>query len=212
MVKNIGLGICGSFCTHKKILEVLKSLIAMGYNVLPIITESVRSTNTRFGRAKDFIMEVEKITGHEVIDSLVKAEPVGPNNLIDVLVVAPCTGNTLSKLANAITDNALTMVAKSHLRNNKPIVIGISSNDALGQNAINLAKLLSAKNFYFVPFMQDDFEKKPKSLICNWDLIADTIEEASIGKQIQPLLLGGGKWYLVAYAQQLLHHLGKVAK
>ena len=193
MSKNIGFGICGSFCTHAKILDALRTLKDKGYNIIPIITESVKTTDTRFGKASDFIKEVEKISCNEVIDSIVKAEPIGPNNLIDILVVAPCTGNTLSKLANAITDNALTMVAKSHLRNNKPVVIGISTNDALGQNVVNLAKLINAKNFYFVPFGQDDYVKKPKSLISNWELISKTIEEASLGKQLQPMILGG-KW------------------
>ena len=191
MFKNIGFGICGSFCTHKIILEVMKKMKDENYNILPIVTDSVKSIDTRFGKASDFIREVEKITGNRVISSIVDAEPIGPNNMIDVLLIAPCTGNTLSKLANAITDNALTMVAKSHLRNNKPIVIGLSTNDALGQNVTNLAKLLNAKNFYFVPFGQDDYSKKPKSLICDWDLVLKTLEDASHGKQTQPIIWGG---------------------
>ena len=191
MFKNIGFGICGSFCTHKRILEVMKKIKAEHYNILPIVTDSVKSIDTRFGKASDFIGEVEKITGNRVISSIVDAEPIGPNNMIDVLLVAPCTGNTLSKLANAITDNALTMVAKSHLRNENPLVIGISTNDALGQNVTNLAKLLNSKNFYFVPFGQDDYSKKPKSLICDWGLVLKTLEDASHGKQTQPIILGG---------------------
>lgn len=188
MIKNIGYAITGSFCTHAVILDSVKELVSKGYNILPIITNSVASTDTRFGTAIDFINSLKLITGNTPIDNIVSAEPVGPNNLIDVLVVAPCTGNTLSKLANAITDNAVTMVAKSHLRNNKPVVIGISTNDALGLNSYNLAKLINSKNIYFVPFSQDDAFKKPKSLIADWSLIEDTVLEAMQGKQIQPIL------------------------
>lgn len=185
---NIGFGITGSFCTHEKILSQMEKL-TKNNSLLPIITPQVKQTDTRFGNAKDFCEKVEKICGKQIISTITEAEPIGPNNLIDVLVVAPCTGNTLAKLALGITDNALTMVAKAHLRNNKPIVIGISSNDALGQNAENLAKLLQSKNFYFVPFGQDDYLKKPKSLVANWDMIEETCKQAISGKQIQPLII-----------------------
>jgi dipicolinate synthase subunit B len=190
---NIGFGITGSFCTHKQILEEIKSLIKKGHNIIPIITEVVSKTDTRFGSAKEFIKSLEMVTGNKVVDNIVKAEPLGPKGVIDLIVVAPCTGNTLAKLANAISDNAVTMTAKSLMRNNKPVVIGVSSNDALGQNMQNLAKLMSSKNFYFVPIFQDDPQNKPKSLIAKWSLIEDTILQAKEGKQIQPVLISNNR-------------------
>lgn len=190
MEKNrIGFAITGSFCTHDRILKVMEDLVGKGYELLPIFSNSVKNIDTRFGSAKDFYDKVVKITGKTPIYDIVAAEPVGPKGMIDVLVVAPCTGNTLSKLANAITDTAVTMVAKAHLRNNKPLVIAVSSNDALGLNFKNLATLMGTKNVYFVPFGQDDAIKKPKSLIADWNLIEDTIISAMKGEQIQPLLL-----------------------
>lgn len=190
---NIGFGITGSFCTHKQILEEIKSLIKKGHNIIPIITEVVSKTDTRFGSAKEFIKSLEMVTDNKVVDNIVKAEPLGPKGVIDLIVVAPCTGNTLAKLANAISDNAVTMTAKSLMRNNKPVVIGVSSNDALGQNMQNLAKLMSSKNFYFVPIFQDDPQNKPKSLIAKWSLIEDTILQAKEGKQIQPVLISNNR-------------------
>ncbi|MBR2614357.1 MAG: dipicolinate synthase subunit B [Clostridia bacterium] len=189
VIKKIGVGITGSFCTHDKILNEIEKLISKGYEVLPIITDAVKNTDTRFGTAKDFINKLEKITANKVVDNIVKAEPIGPKNLIDILLIAPCTGNTLSKLANAITDNAVLMTAKAHVRNNKPLVVGISSNDNLGLNFNNLAKLLNSKNVYFVPFGQDDPTNKPKSLICNWNLIEETLLSAMNKVQLQPLFL-----------------------
>jgi len=186
---RIGFAITGSFCTHEKILKVMEDLVLKGYDLLPIFSNSVKETNTRFGTAKDFYDKVVKITGKTPICDIVSAEPVGPKNMIDVLVVAPCTGNALSKLANAITDTAVTMVAKAHLRNNKPLVVAVSSNDALGLNLKNLATLMGTKNVYFVPFGQDDAIKKPKSLIADWELIENTVISAVKGEQIQPVLL-----------------------
>ena len=191
MVKNIGFGITGSFCTHEKTLESIKELVDKGYNVIPIITNSVKSTNTRFGDAEKFIENLENLTGNKVVDNIVDAEPIGPKGLVDVMVVSPCTGNTLSKLANGITDNAVTMVCKSHVRNNKPVVVGISSNDALGLNAFNLATLLNSKNYYFIPFGQDNPSGKPKSLIADWKQTESTILKALNGEQIQPILIKG---------------------
>ena len=185
---KVGFAITGSFCTHEKILKVMEDLVLKGYDLLPIFSSSVRNTDTRFGTAKEFYDKVVKITGKTPICDIVSAEPVGPKNMIDVLVVAPCTGNTLSKLANAITDTAVTMVAKAHLRNNKPLVIAVSSNDALGLNFKNLATLMVTKNVYFVPFGQDDATKKPKSLIADWNLIENTLLLSLKGEQIQPLL------------------------
>ena len=186
---KVGFAITGSFCTHEKILLVLKDLVKKGYDILPILSYSVKNTDTRFGSAKDFYKNVKDITGKTPIDTIVGAEPVGPKGMIDILVVAPCTGNTLSKLANAITDTAPTMVAKAHLRNNKPLVIAVSSNDALGLNMKNLATLMSTKNVYFVPFGQDDATNKPKSLIADYDMIEETILCALKHEQIQPVLL-----------------------
>lgn len=188
MIKNIGFAITGSFCTHDKALATVKQL-SKKYNVIPIISDKVNCTDTRFGNAKDLISSLEELTGNNVITNIVQAEPIGPKNLIDIMIVAPCTGNTLSKLANAITDNAVTMVAKSHLRNNKPLVIGISSNDALGKNSENLGKLINSKNVFFVPMGQDDYIKKPNSLMCDWSKIEQTLFLASNGEQIQPLFV-----------------------
>ena len=186
---NIGFGITGSFCTHEKILIEIENLVNKGHNVIPILTDKVLTTSTRFGSSEEFIKRVEKITQNKVVSNIVEAEPIGPKNLIDILVIAPTTGNTLGKLANAITDNAVTMVFKAHIRNNKPVVIGISTNDALGLNLKNIATLLNAKNIFFVPFGQDDPMKKPKSLIADYSKIEETIEFALRGEQVQPLLL-----------------------
>ena len=186
---NIGFGITGSFCTHEKILIEIENLVNKGHNVIPILTDKVLTTSTRFGSSEEFIKKVEKITQNKVVSNIVEAEPIGPKNLIDILVIAPTTGNTLGKLANAITDNAVTMVFKAHIRNNKPVVIGISTNDALGLNLKNIATLLNAKNIFFVPFGQDDPMKKPKSLIADYSKIEETIEFAWRGEQVQPLLL-----------------------
>lgn len=189
MIKNIGFAITGSFCTHQKILEIIKDLVDKGYNIIPIFSEKVSTTDTRFGTAKDFKDKIINLTNRHPIESIVDAEPLGPKEMIDVLVVAPCTGNTLAKLANAIIDNAVTMATKAHLRNNKPVVIGLSSNDALGLNLKNIATLIVTKNVYFVPFGQDNPEKKPKSLIADYNQIEKTMLEAIAEKQIQPILL-----------------------
>lgn len=188
MVKNIGIGITGSFCTHSEIIALIKELKKKKYNIIPILTDNANSVSTRFGSCDKFVENLIEITGNNVITSIVDAEPIGPNNIIDLLLVAPCTGNTLSKLANAITDNAVTMVAKALSRNNKPVVIGISTNDALGLNFRNLATLYNTKNYFFVPFFQDDAKVKPNSLKANWDYVAQTIESAEKGQQIQPIL------------------------
>ena len=186
---NIGLCITGSFCTYSRIKQTITELIEKGHNVLPIVSKAVLNTDTRFGNAKEFIDEVQSLTGHNVVANIVGAEPLGPQNAIDVLVIAPCTGNTLSKIANGISDDAVSMSAKAHMRNYKPLVIALSTNDALGLNMKNLATLMNAKNVYFVPFGQDDAVKKPKSLISNLDLLEQTIDSAIQGKQLQPVLL-----------------------
>lgn len=185
---NIGFGLTGSFCTHSYAIEVLKGLVDRGHNVIPIVTDMVYNTDTRFGKANCLIAELERLTGNTVVNSVVTAEPLGPNNMIDVFAIVPCTSNTLSKLANAITDNAVTMTAKAIMRNNKPVVVAIATNDGLGLSMPNLATLMNSKNIYFVPFHQDNFEKKPKSLMAKWELTERTIEEAVKGNQIQPVL------------------------
>lgn len=187
-MKNIGFAITGSFCTQDKILESIKKLIQKEYNIIPIVSDSVKNTSTRFGENKEFLQKLEKITKHKVVKTIVEAEPLGPQNKIDLLVIAPCTGNTIAKLALGLCDNAVLMTAKSHQRNNKPIVIGISTNDALGLNLKNIATLLNSKNFFFVPFSQDAPLVKPKSLVANWDKLLDTIEKAQNFEQIEPII------------------------
>lgn len=186
---NIGFGITGSFCTHDKALIAVKKLVDNGHNVIPIITDIVNKTDTRFGFSEKFLKELKSITKNKIINNIVDAEPLGPKNMIDILVIAPCTGNTLAKLANAITDNAVTMTAKALMRNNKPVVIGVASNDGLGLNLHNIATLMNSKNIYFVPFKQDDPKNKPKSLMVMWDKIEDTLKEALNKNQIQPLFV-----------------------
>jgi dipicolinate synthase subunit B len=188
-VKNIGFAITGSFCTFERILEEIKRISDAGYNIIPIFSFSVTNTDTRFGSAADFRAKIVAATGKEPVDSLVTAEPLGPMGVIDIMVVAPCTGNTLAKITQAITDTPVTMAVKAHFRNNKPVVIAVSSNDLLGINFRNLGTLMSMKNVYFVPFGQDDPLKKPKSMISDYNLILPAIEKAIIGEQLQPLLL-----------------------
>lgn len=188
-IKNIGFAITASFCTHQTILEEIKNLIAKGYKIFPILSENSAKTDTRFGKAEDFIRDLTTITGNAPLANIVCVEPTGPQNLFDIIVIAPCTGNTLAKMANGINDTAITMAIKAHIRNNKPVVVGISTNDALGLNMKNIALLLASKNFYFVPFGQDDYAKKPKSLVADWSQIENTMQLAMIGEQVQPILL-----------------------
>ncbi len=186
--KNIGLGITGSFCTFEKIKTELTSLIAEGANVIPILSYNAATIDTRFGYAKDFMQYIESITGNSIVNSIDLAEPLGPKNFMDIMIIAPCTGNTLAKLCNGITDTPVLMAAKGHMRNEKPIVISVSTNDALGLNLKNIGTLISTKNMYFVPFGQDDFEKKPRSMISYTQDIIPTLEMALEGKQIQPII------------------------
>lgn len=186
---RIGFAVCGSFCTHKAALAALKELCNEYETVIPIVSEICTVSDTRFGRASDLIRTMREFTGNEVISSVVAAEPIGPKQLLDALVIAPCTGNTLGKLANGITDTAVTMVAKAHLRNDRPVIIGVATNDGLSGSVQNIGKLLTRKNIYFVPFGQDDAVAKPCSLISDLTKLSDTLECAWKGKQIQPLLL-----------------------
>lgn len=185
---KVGLGITGSFCNFNQVKNVINELKVEGANVIPILSKNSTSLNTRFYKAKDFVKMVEENTNNKIIDSIEKAEPLGPKKLIDIMVICPCTGNSLGKLANGITDTPVLLATKSILRNDLPVVIGISTNDGLGTSFQNIAKLLNTKNIYFIPFRQDDYISKPKSLVLNYTYIIDTIVEAMQGKQIQPIL------------------------
>lgn len=187
---RVGFAFCGSFCTMSRALDALEQTAARFGPVTPIVSETVAVTDTRFGAAHDFMREMERICGRRVIGTVAGAEPIGPKGLLDALVICPCTGNTLAKLAHGVTDTSVTMAAKAHLRNGRPLVIAVSTNDGLGASAPNLGTLLGRKNVYFVPFGQDDFEGKPASLVADFSLVADTVEAALGGEQLQPLLLG----------------------
>ena len=187
--ERVGFALCGSFCTHAKVLRELEGICGEYEVVVPVVSEICQVTDTRFGTAKSFMKRVEELTGRRAIRSVVEAEPIGPKKLLDVLVIAPCTGNTLGKLAAGITDTAVTMAAKAHLRNDCPVVVAVASNDGLGGAARNLGELLVRKNDFFVPFGQDDPENKPCSLVADFSRIGETVEAALEGRQVQPLLL-----------------------
>ena len=181
-----GYAFCGSFCTVAKSLKVLSDLVAEGNDIQPIMSEAVYTTDTRFGTAKEIVAQVEKICKRPVIHTIVDAEPIGPRDYLDMLVIAPCTGNTLAKLANGITDTSVTMAAKAQMRTGKPVVIALSSNDALSANLQNIAKMSVRKNVFFVPMYQDDTDKKPNSLVCDLSELKATMMSAFAGRQIQP--------------------------
>lgn len=183
-----GFAFTGSFCTFEKTIRELEKMVAEGADVMPIISAAVDSFDTKFGRAEDWKTKIEGITGKKLVKTIVEAEPIGPRALLDILVIAPCTGNTLGKLANGITDTSVTMACKAHLRNGRPVVIAVSTNDGLGANAKNLGALLNMKKIYFVPFGQDDPVKKCNSLVAKSELIIPTVLEALQGRQLQPLL------------------------
>lgn len=186
---KVGIAITGSFCTFETILVEIKRLVDEGADVYPIMSFNASNFDTRFGKANEWKDKIREATGKEIISTIQDAESIGPKAYLDILVVAPCTGNTLAKLANAITDTPVCMAWKAHLRNNKPVVLGISTNDGLGANAKNLGILLNMKNVYFVPFGQDDAVKKCNSLIADYEMIIPTVLSALEGKQIQPLLI-----------------------
>ena len=186
---KIGFGVTGSFCTIGQILPQMELLCKHAKSVIPIFSPVVYNTDTRFTNAKELSEQVESITGNKIIKTIPEAEPIGPKKIIDALVIAPCTGNTASKIANGITDTSVTMAAKASLRNKIPVVIAISTNDGLSGSAKNIGALLNTKGIYFVPFGQDDFIKKETSLVSDMSLIKDTLELALSGKQIQPLLV-----------------------
>lgn len=187
--KKIGFAITGSSCNFSKVFPEIEELVAEGADVYPIISEAVDKFDTRFGSSEEWKEDFRKITGKKLIRTIVEAEPVGPQLNLDILVVVPCTGNTAAKLANGITDTPVTMAVKAHLRNNRPVVLGVATNDGLGANAKNLGVLINAKHIYFVPLGQDNSESKPKSLVADFSKLKETIEKALNGEQIQPVLI-----------------------
>ena len=188
--ERLGFALCGSFCTHQEVLKELAELCREYETVLPIVSQACQTTDTRFGTAEAFLTEVERLTGHTAIGSIRDAEPIGPKKLLDALVIAPCTGNTLGKLAAGITDTPVTMAAKAHLRNDRPVIVAVATNDGLSAAARNIGELLARKHFFFAPFGQDNAEKKPTSLVADFSLVAEAAEWALEGRQFQPVLMG----------------------
>ena len=184
---TIGFAMCGSFCTYAQVFPVMAEL-ARNHRIIPIFSFASATTDSRFGKAAEFLTRAEDICGTVPIVTIDGAEPIGPKKLLDALVIAPCTGNTLAKLAHSIADSPVTMAAKSHLRNGRPVLIAVSTNDALAGAAENIGKLLGRKHYYFVPFGQDDPEKKPTSMVADFSKIPQALELAMEGKQIQPVL------------------------
>ena len=187
---RVGFAFCGSFCTYHQAMTALEKVHARYGDVTPIVSETSAATDSRFGPAHEYMREMERICGKRVVDTIPKVEPIGPKHLLDVLVICPCTGNTLAKLANGITDTTVTMAAKAHLRNGGPVVICLATNDGLAASARNIGTLLDKKNVYFVPFGQDDPAEKPTSLVADFSRVCDAIDAALLGEQLQPLLLG----------------------
>lgn len=186
---TLGYAMTGSFCTFEKSIVQMKRLIESGFDVLPIMSENAYSISTRFGKARDIVTRVEDITGKSVIHTITAAEPIGPKELCDLLIVAPCTGNTLSKLALGVTDTPVAMAVKSQLRIGAPVLLAIASNDALGASAENIGKLMNRKNVYFVPMAQDDPHHKPNSLVADFDLLPDAAASALVSRQLQPVFV-----------------------
>ena len=186
---TVGFAVCGSFCTFGKVLDRLQTLCDAGFHIIPIMSYNAYTTDTRFGSAETFIQRMEQMTGNKVICSLPAAEPIGPKKMLDLLIVAPCTGNTLAKLAVGIADTPVTLAVKSQLRNARPVLIGISTNDALGTAAANIGTLMSRKHFYFIPYRQDDCVNKPTSVVADFSLMLPAAMSAMAGEQLQPMLL-----------------------
>jgi len=184
----IGYAMCGSFCTVQKSLKQMQSLVLQGYEVLPIMSDILYNTDTRFGKCEEIRKQVADICGRDIIHTIPEAEPLGPTVKLDALIVAPCTGNTLAKLANGITDTAVCMAVKAHLRNDRPVVIALASNDALSTGLSNIALMMARKNIYFVPLAQDDPEGKPHSLVCDFERLNETLVHAMNGKRIDKII------------------------
>ena len=189
MLFRSGFAVCGSFCTHEKVLKALETLTGIYETVIPIVSEISAFTDTRFGRSEDLLERLEDLTGNDVLLDIPSVEPIGPKGLLDVLVIAPATGNTIAKLAAGIADTSVTMAAKSHLRNGRPVVLAVSSNDGLAAGAKNIGELLVRRNYYFVPFGQDNAEQKPSSLVADFSKLPETVDAALRGEQLQPVLL-----------------------
>lgn len=185
---NIGFAMCGSFCTYHEVFPVMEALAQM-HTIIPIFSDVSYTTDSRFGTHNAHIARAEQICGREVLHTIPQVEPIGPKGMLDALIIAPCTGNTLAKLAHSIADGPVTMATKSHLRNGRPVIVAVSTNDALAGAAENIGKLLGRKHYYFVPFGQDSPEKKPTSMVADFRKIPDTLALALEGKQIQPIIL-----------------------
>ena len=185
--KHLGLALCGSYCTYEKLFQAAEKL-AETYDLIPIMSENAAETDTRFGTATEHIKRLMLLSGRKVVTTIAEAEPLGPAQPMDALLIAPCTGNTLAKLSHGITDTAVTMAAKAHLRNGRPVIIALSTNDGLSGSAENIARLLNRKHVYFVPFRQDDPAKKPRSLQADFSLLEETVRAALQGRQLQPIL------------------------
>lgn len=189
--KTLGFALTGSFCTFDEVMPVVQRLVQEGYHVVPIMSEFAYGTDTRFGKAADFAAQLEMITDNEVIHSIVGAEPIGPKKLLDLLVIAPCTGNTLAKMNAGVTDTCVTMAAKAHLRNQRPVLLAVSTNDALGNSAKNIGGLLNYRDIYFVPMKQDSPGGKPRSIVSVFDRIPQAVELALENRQMQPIYVYG---------------------
>lgn len=186
----MGFALCGSFCTFNKVIPQMKRLTQEGYKVIPIMSHTAYTTDTRFGKAREINEQIEEICQEKIIYTISGAEPIGPKELLDALVIAPCTGNTLGKLANGISDTSVTLATKAHLRNQRPVIIAVSTNDALGTSARNIGLLMNSKNIYFVPMEQDDYINKPNSIVADFKYIPDTVREVlATNTQPQPILL-----------------------
>ena len=187
--KKLGVALCGSYCTYEKLFAALEPL-AERYELIPIMSENAAETDTRFGTAAQHIRRLMDLTGRRVVTTIAEAEPLGPMEPLDALLIAPCTGNTLAKLAHGLTDSSVTMAAKAHLRNGRPVILALSTNDGLSASAENIGKLLNRRHFYFVPFGQDDPAQKPRSLQADFSLLGATVAAALEGEQLQPILRG----------------------
>ena len=185
---TVGFALCGSFCTFSEAINVMTDLSEKGYNIVPIMSFNAYNTDTRFGKAEHHIKRIEEICGKKIIASIPEAEPIGPKKMLDILLIEPCTGNTLAKLENGITDTPVTLAAKSHLRNGRPLLLAISTNDALSGSAKNIGKLMNMKNVYFVPFNQDNPDDKPRSMIADFSKTEEAILKAINNEQIQPII------------------------
>lgn len=187
--ERVGFAVCGSFCTHELALQALKRMTELYETVIPIVSENAAFTDTRFGTSEDLLEKMEDLTGRDVLCDIPSVEPIGPKKLLDVLVIAPATGNTIAKLSAGIADTAVTMAAKSHLRNGRPVVVAVSSNDGLAAGARNIGELLARRHYYFVPFGQDNAQAKPSSLVADFSRLPETVDAALRGEQLQPMLL-----------------------